>query len=150
MQADLDIPRVSYGTVRRIDVHIDDMDPSGVVHNARYAILFERAIALFWAEYGVTFAEGRPTSPDMIVVVREFSIRYRRPINSAGPVDVHFWLEEMNETSRAYAARFLSTDHRTVHAEARRVMVTIDPRTGRPTPMTPQSRAIAETLRRAN
>ncbi|MEU8000738.1 thioesterase family protein [Catellatospora sp. NPDC049111] len=135
------------GTVRRAVVHIDDLDIVGIMHNARYALILERAMSEFWAEHGYGFRDGAPSSPDMIAAVREFTITYHAPVRGTGPILVHFWLDSMGETSAVYGFRFLSEDGGTVFADGRRVMVKMD-RTGRPAPWTPQGREIASSLLR--
>jgi acyl-CoA thioester hydrolase len=132
--------------LKTVHVHFDDLDPVGVVHNARYAVLLERAISLFWHEHGLSFVDSRPNGPDMVAVVREFAITYHAPIRSTGPINVDFWLNNMGSSSAVYGFRFLSEDHATVFAEGKRVMVKIDPTTGGPSPWTDEGRAIAEKL----
>ncbi|GIH05870.1 thioesterase [Rhizocola hellebori] len=138
----------TFGAVKRLDIHFDDLDPVGVVHNARYAILLERAISLFWHEHGMSFVDSRPSDPDMVAVVREFAITFLAPIRSTGPIDVHFWLDKLGTSSAVYGFRFLSVDHDTAYAEGRRVMVKIDPQTGQPSPWSEQANAIGSTLLR--
>lgn len=135
------------GTVRRAVVHIDDLDIVGIMHNARYALVLERAMSEFWSEHGYGFQNGAPTSPDMIAAVREFTITYHAPVRGTGPILVHFWLDSMGETSAVYGFRFLSEDGAILFADGRRVMVKMD-RSGRPTPWTEQGRAIAGLLLR--
>ncbi len=135
------------GTTRRAFIHIDDLDIVGIMHNARYALILERAMSEFWAEHGYTFRDGVPSSPDMIAAVREFVITYHAPVRGTGPIRVQFWLESMGGSSAVYGFRFLSEDGATVYADGRRVMVKMD-RTGRPTPWTDQGRAIAAELMR--
>ena len=134
------------GTVVPLTVHFDDLDPVGVMHNARYAIFVERAISNFWAGHGVGFFNGGPSTEDMVAVVAEFSIKFLAPIRSTGPVDVHLWLDSLGETSAVWAFRFLSPDGTTVFAEGKRVMVKIDGKTGRPSAWTEEGRKIAATL----
>lgn len=45
--------------VTTMPVHFDDLDALGVLHNARFGILFERAMIAWWAERGVSFSGGR-------------------------------------------------------------------------------------------
>ncbi|MEV1289434.1 thioesterase family protein [Micromonospora sp. NPDC049679] len=137
---------VEHGHVQPIPVHFDDLDAMRMVHNARYAVLLERALSLYWSERGHSFEQGRPTSPDMFHAVLEFTIRYRAPIRGTGDVLVHFWLERFGETSGVYRFRFLSPDGATVHAEGERVVVRLDPATLRPAPWTDAARAVADTL----
>src|SRR5581483_6413303 len=109
-----------YQMNKTIDIHFDDLDPIGVVHNARYAVLLERAISLYWWEHGLSFVDSRPNSPDMVAVVREFSITYHAPIRGTGPVDIEFWLDHMGSSSAVYGFRFQSVDQSTVYAEGKR------------------------------
>lgn len=146
--ATLDLPAVDFGHVEQVVVHFDELDPMGIVHNARYPLLVERALTPYWAARGHSFGVGGPTSPDVVHAVREFAITYRRPIRGTGPVAVHFWLEHFGKTSAEYGFRFLSIDGRTVHAEGRRAIVRIDPTTLRPAAWTDAGRAVAETLMR--
>lgn len=139
---------VEYGHVEFVAVHFDDFDPMGVVHNARYALLLERALAAFWGGHGHSFEAGRPTTSDTFNVVREYTITYHTPIAAVGNVAVHLWIERVGESSGVYAFRVLSADGSTVHAEGRRVVVKLDQTTLRPTPWTPEARAIATSLAR--
>ncbi len=141
-------PTTQYGHVELVPVHFDDLDPIGMVHNARYALLMERALATFWRQHGHTFRDGQLTTPDAFNVVKEFSISYRAPIAGIGEVRVHFWLEHLGSSCAVYAYRLLSSDSATVYADGRRVMVKLDPETLRPSPWTPELRAVAEGLLR--
>ncbi|MDY7084099.1 MAG: hotdog domain-containing protein [Actinomycetota bacterium] len=127
-------------------VHFDDLDPMGILHNSRYAVLVERAIIVWWAERGVTFTDGRPTTPDAFNVVREYQITFHRPIRGTGDVEVRFWLNHMGTTSADYAFQVTSADGETLYADGRRVNVRLDPATMRPAPWTDHGRAIAATL----
>ncbi|MBU2668981.1 acyl-CoA thioesterase [Actinoplanes bogorensis] len=138
----------SHGAVVPQPVHFDDLDAMGVLHNSRYAVLVERAIVLWWAERGVSFSGGRPTTPDAFNVVREYQITFHRPIRGTGDVDVRFWLDRMGTTSADYRFQVTSPDGGTVHAEGRRVNVRLDPATMRPAPWTDHGRTIAAGLLR--
>ena len=140
---------VPYGDVVRMPVHFDDLDAMGVLHNARYAVLVERAVVLWWAERGVSFSGGRPTSPDAFNVVREYGITFHRPVRGTGDIGVHFWLERMGTSSADYRFRVISADGATVFAEGRRVNVRLDPATMRPAAWTDGGRAVAAALLRA-
>ena len=139
---------VPYGDVVRMPVHFDDLDAMGVLHNSRYAVLVERAIVLWWAERGVSFSGGRPTTPDAFNVVREYSVTFHRPVRGTGEISVHFWLESMGTTSADYRFRVTSTDGETVFAAGRRVNVRLDPATMRPAPWTEHGRTLAAELLR--
>ncbi|MBM2618439.1 thioesterase family protein [Actinoplanes sp. LDG1-06] len=138
----------SHGAVVPQSVHFDDLDAMGVLHNSRYAVLVERAIVVWWAERGVSFTGGRPTTPDAFNVVREYQITFHRPIRGTGEIDVRFWLDRMGTTSADYGFQVTSADAEIVYAEGRRINVRLDPATMRPVPWTENGRAIASTLLR--
>jgi acyl-CoA thioester hydrolase len=139
---------VDYGHVEPVTIHFDDLDAMGLVHNARYPVILERALSPYWVARGHAYLNGRPTSPDIFHAVREFTITYLAPIREPGEIGVHFWIERLGETSATYGFRFLSGDGRTVHAEGRRVVVRLDPATLRPTAWTDSARAVATSLLR--
>ena len=140
----------AYGHTTRVPVHFDDLDALGVLHNSRYAVLIERAMINWWAERGVSFAGGRPTSPDAFNVVREYAITFHVPVRGTGEIAVHFWLENLGNSSADYRFRFTSLDHQIVYAEGRRVNIHLDPATMRPSPWTPSGRELASQLLRLN
>lgn len=144
----LDLPTVDFGHVEPVVVHFDELDAMGILHNTRYALLVERALAPYWAARGHSFTDGRPSSPDLFHAVREFAIAFRAPIRGTGPVSVHFWLNHFGQTSAEYGFRIQSTDGRAVHAEGRRAIVRLDPATLRPTAWTEAARQVAVTLLR--
>ena len=137
---------VHSGHVELMPVHFDDLDAMGIVHNAKYAVLLERALSAYWSRHGFTFADGRPTRPDVFHAVAEYAISYKAPVRGTGSIQVHFWIERMGESSVVYAFRVLSADGATVHAEGRRVNIKLDPRTLRPSPWTDEARAVAAPL----
>ncbi|MEV6983396.1 thioesterase family protein [Sphaerisporangium sp. NPDC051017] len=131
---------------RPVQVHFDDLDAMGLLHNARYGVLVERAIGAFWAELGWHYDPALSRFKDVFLAVREFQITYHVPIKGVGEPLVHFWLEHMGTSSGVYGFRVLSPDGRTIHAEGRRVNVNLDPATMRPTPFTEEMRTAAEPL----
>ena len=138
--------KVDYGHVEPIAIYFDDLDAMGIVHNARYAVLLERAVTPYWTERGHYYDHNGPSTPDLVHAVREFSITYHRPIRGAGDVLVHFWLDKLGETSAQYRFRFLSRDGRTCYAEGRRAIVRLDQATLRPTPWSASAREVATSL----
>ncbi|WP_433211454.1 acyl-CoA thioesterase [Dactylosporangium sp. CS-047395] len=134
------------GHVAPFTVHFDDLDPMGIVHNARYAVFLERALSQWWAARGVSFAGGRPSSPDAVHAVAEYAISYRAPVRGTGDIGVQFWIETLGESSAVYRFRILSADGGTVHAEGRRVNVKLDPDTLRPAPWSQEARDLCRPL----
>jgi acyl-CoA thioester hydrolase len=135
---------VARGHTEPMPVHFDDLDAMGILHNARYAVLLERAMSAYWSRHGFSFAGGVPTYPDVFHAVVEYHINYRAPIRGTGEVRVQFWIEELGQSRAVYGFRFVSGD--TVHAEGRRVNVKLDPGTLRPSPWTPAAREVASKL----
>jgi acyl-CoA thioester hydrolase len=138
--------KVDFGHVEPIAVYFDDLDAMGIVHNARYAVLLERAVTPYWTARGHYFDHNGPSTPDLFHAVREFAITYHRPIRGAGDVLVHFWLDKLGETSAQYGFRFLSRDGRTCYAEGKRAIVRLDQATLRPTPWSESAREVATSL----
>ncbi|GII83573.1 thioesterase [Sphaerisporangium siamense] len=131
---------------RPVQVHFDDLDAMGLLHNARYGVLVERAISAFWSELGWHFDPARSRFKDVFLAVREFQITYHVPIMGVGEPLVQFWIEHLGTSSGVYGFRVLSPDGATVHAEGRRVNVNLDPATLRPTPFTDETREAAKVL----
>lgn len=136
------------GHTRPVQVHFDDLDAMGLLHNSRYALLVERAVTAFWVELGWHFDPNLSAFKDVSMAVREFKITYHVPIIGAGEPLVHFWMERMGRTSGVYGFRILSPDGSVVHAEGHRVNVNLDPATLRPAPFTDEIREAATVLLR--
>jgi acyl-CoA thioester hydrolase len=128
------------GRTEPVLIHFEDLDAMGVVHNARYVLLFERALAAYWTRAGWPFDPGAPRFAEVFFAVRESGITYHIPITRAGTVQVQLWLDKLGNTSVTYGFRVLSEDGTVLHAEGRRVQVRIDPATLRPAPIGPALR----------
>jgi acyl-CoA thioester hydrolase len=126
--------------IEYVDIHFDDLDLMGIVHNARYAVLVERAVAAYWIRLGFPFDSSKG-----LLAVAEFTINYRLPINRLGPIGVEFWIDRLGTSSAVYGYRVISPDD-TVHADGKRVMINLDPVTRRPAPWPVDTRAVAEGL----
>lgn len=137
------------GVYEPVQVHFDDLDAMGLLHNSRYALLVERGIGVYWQRLGWAPDPARSAFKDVFLAVREFKVTYHAPIAGAGAPLVHFWLERMGRTSSVYGFRVLSTDRAVVHADGYRVNVNLDPATLRPEPFSAELRAAAEPLLRA-
>lgn len=137
-----------YGHEQLVRISLDDLDGLGIVHNARYALLFERALISYWLDRGWHFDPNRSIIPDVLQVVGEFGIRYRSPITAIGDVAVRFWIDRAEGARSTYAFQFLSLDRQTVYAEGHRVQIRLDPATLRPTPYSDEVMAMARVLMR--
>ena len=129
------------GVVRRRRVYLDDLDGFGMLHHARYALLFDHAVIDYWAEAG-----WRLDPTTSVQVIRELTLTYHQPITAVGDVDVHFWVSRAGRTSVTYTFRVVSTDGSVVHAEGTRTLVNLDPLTLRPEPLTDEMWQVATPL----
>jgi acyl-CoA thioester hydrolase len=134
------------GVTEAVQVHFEDLDAQGVVHNARYVLLLERALSAYWARNGYPWDPSSPQFTDAFFVVKEFTITYHAPITRPGPVSVRFWIDRLGTTSAVYGFRVVSRDEAVTFADGRRVHVRIDPATLRPAVIGPALRAACEPL----
>jgi len=136
----------TYGVTETVDVHFEDLDAQGVVHNARYVLLLERALSAYWTRNGYPWDPSSPQFMSVFFVVKEFTITYHAPITRPGPVSVQFWIDRLGTTSAVYDFRVKSQDETVTYAEGRRVQVRLDPTTLRPAVIGPELRAACEPL----
>ena len=116
-------------TTETVRIYFEDLDAMGVVHNGRYVMLFERALAAYWARAGWTYDPSQPRFAEVLFVVKELTITYHEPITRIGTVQVQLWLDHLGTTSVVYGFRVRSDDGTVIHAEGRRVQVRLDPPT---------------------
>ena len=136
------------GVIEPVMVHFEDLDAMGIVHNARYVLLLERALAAYWTKAGWPFDPSSRRFTEVFFVVKEFAITYHVPITRVGPVNVQLWLDHLGDTSAVYGFRVLSQDGTVTHADGRRVQVRLDPATLRPAAIGPELRAASRPLQR--
>ncbi|MFE5034233.1 acyl-CoA thioesterase [Streptomyces sp. NPDC056683] len=144
----LPAPALSYGRLLPVSVHFDDLDALGMLHNARYPLLVERAWTELWQEHGIRFDGDWAAAGDACNVVRELLIGYEAPVNRSGTYAVHLWLERLGTTGLTYGFRFCSPDGATTYARGTRVLVRLDAATLRPAPWSEAFRAVARELLR--
>ncbi|MFF4061118.1 acyl-CoA thioesterase [Streptomyces sp. NPDC001668] len=141
-------PALSYGRLIPVTVHFDDLDALGMLHNARYPLLVERAWTEFWQEHGIRFDGDWASAGDACNVVKELLISYDAPVTRSGAYAVHLWLERLGTTGLTYGFRFCSADGATTYARGTRVLVRLDAGTLRPAPWSEDFRAVARELLR--
>ncbi|MEU3031768.1 acyl-CoA thioesterase [Streptomyces incarnatus] len=141
-------PAVSYGRLIPVTVHFDDLDALGLLHNARYPLLVERAWTELWHEHGIRFDGDWVAAGDACNAVRELRIGYEAPVTSPGRYAVHLWLERLGNTGLTYGFRFCSADGAATYARGERVLVRLDATTLRPAPWSDGFRAVARELLR--
>lgn len=131
----------SEGIVLRKRVYLDDLDGFGMLHHARYALLFDNAVLDFWHDAGWVLDPS-----ETVLVIRELTLTYHAPVVGVGDVDVHLWVDRGGTTSVTYRFEVLSADHTVRHAEGSRVVVNLDPKTLRPAPISDRVWDLAEPL----
>ena len=137
---------MDHGHLENIQIHFDDLDPMGIVHNSKYALLLERSLTNYWVARGWAADAASSAFPDVFMAVREFAITYEAPIIGLVRVNLRFWIERLGNSSAVYAFRIESADGSTLHAEGRRAVVNLDPSTFRPTRISDELRAAAAPL----
>ena len=114
-------------------IYFDDLDPFHILHNARYLLLFERALGGFWEDLGHgAFQDGR--HPDEFHLVRRNEVDYLSPVKGVGKVRVRVHVERLGRTSLTVGFRMLPLDQDLDHARGARTVVRVDPDTLLPTP----------------
>ncbi|MGQ5227437.1 acyl-CoA thioesterase [Streptomyces sp. yara] len=141
-------PALSYGRLIPVTVHFDDLDALGLLHNARYPLLVERAWAELWQANGVTFDGDWVAAGDACNAVKELRLTYEAPVTRPGPYAVHLWLDRLGTTGLTYGFRFCSADGAVTYARGSRVLVRLDATTLRPAPWSEGFRGAARELLR--
>ncbi|WP_233221716.1 acyl-CoA thioesterase [Streptomyces carminius] len=136
------------GVTEPVDVHFEDIDVTGVLHNSRYPLLLDHAFAAYWRRQGWHHDPARSAVPDFLQVVRALEITYHRPVTEPGRVVVRFWIERLGRTSYTYGFQLLSADESVLHADGTRVQVNLDPATFAPAPISERTLAAAKPLMR--
>lgn len=142
------VPALVPGRLLPVTVHFDDLDALGLLHNARYPVLVERAWTALWSERGVGFDGDWAAAGDACNAVKELRITYEAPVSRPGAYAVHLWLERLGTTGLTYGFRFCSADGSVTYAHGTRVLVRLDAATLRPAPWSEPFRAAGRELLR--
>jgi len=116
--------------VSRQQVHFDMLDRLGVLHNAVYLLLFERARTEFWHSRGVGY--GLPGLDWPYLVVRN-EVNYRNAIVHEQEITVTVAVRDLGLTSVAFAHEVRDSTGR-LCADGATVIVRVDAETRRPVP----------------
>ena len=128
--------------VSRQRIHFDLVDLMGVVHNAAYLLLFERARTDWIQSHGLWY--GSPDFDWPYYVVRN-EVDYLAPISGGGEVSVTVAIEKLGKTSATFAHTITTGDG--INAAAgKTTVVRIDPESKRPIPWTDRFRTLAESV----
>lgn len=107
-------------------VYFDELDLNGTLHNARFALHVERAQSALFESLGKEWASFADRDPDLHYVVREFHIEFHQAFTAPGVLRVEITADKIGTTSARYGFRCGD------YASGYRVIVKIDPETGRP------------------
>lgn len=125
-------------------VYFDDLDAMGMLHNAHYAVLLDRAITAYFESRGLRWEPEAALNPDQHWAVRHQALEYSVAFRGVGAIEVALWTSAIGRTSATYSAEFRSQD--VVHARTQRTVVKLDIATGRPSPWSERTRAQLATI----
>jgi acyl-CoA thioester hydrolase len=120
-------------------VYFDDLDPFGILHNARYVLLFERTLGSFWTHMGLGVFNA---AADRFHFVRANHVEYLRPTIGPQQVRVRVWIERLGTSSLTFGFRMMPLDEDADCATGTRTVVRVSPDTWRPTPWSDDFRAV--------
>ncbi|AOS63923.1 acyl-CoA thioesterase [Actinoalloteichus hymeniacidonis] len=143
----MDVP-ARFGHFGPAQIHFEDLDANGAVHDSRYLLLVERAVMDYWFERGWHYDPPLSRFDDVCLVVRHVAIGFHTPIIGVGPITVHFWIDQVATSSLTYGFHVLSADLSVLHAEGSRTQVRSDPSTHHPITLSVEMVAEAHRLRR--
>jgi acyl-CoA thioester hydrolase len=112
-------------------VFFDELDPNGHLHNARFAVHVERAQTALFEQLTPAWADAAQREPDLHYVVRELHVEFLAPVSAPGPMRIELSGERIGTTSATYG---FTCGTGPVRARGHRVIVKVDPATGRPAP----------------
>ncbi len=125
-------------------VYFDELDLNGTLHNTRFALHVERAQSALFEELGRGWSAYSERDADLHYVVRELHVVFHAPFSSPGTMPVTLWGEHLGTTSARYGFRCGSVE--APYADGHRVVVKVDPATGRPAPWSEWYRSVFEEL----
>lgn len=109
-------------------VYFDELDLNGTLHNSRYAVHVERAQSALFESLGRGWASFDERDADLHYAVRELHVEFLAPFTSPGPLEVTLTADAIGRSSARYGFRCGP------HAHGHRVIVKVDPATGRSAP----------------
>lgn len=119
-------------------VYFDDLDSFHILHNARYLLLFERALGAFWMELGFGSFQD---DPDQFHFVARNEVDYKSPVDGVGRVRIRVSIARFGRTSLTFGFRLMPLDRDVDHAVGKRTIVRVDADSRRPVPWSDEFRA---------
>ncbi len=127
-------------------VFFDELDLNGSLHNARFAVHVERAQSALFEQLGHGWSHYSDRDPDLHYVVRELHVEFLAPFGAPGPLRVTLSADRIGTTSAVYGFR---CGDEVTYAVGHRVIVKIDPDSGRPAPWSDRYRETFAELARS-
>jgi len=131
----------------RITVRFSDCDPLGHVNNATYLTYLEEARIILWRQqlgsWARQAAETGPRGEGFILARAE--VDFRSQVRDGDELEVRLALGSFGRTSATYEYEIVDRPSGRIVCAAKTVQVWIDYDTGRPTPITEETK---EKLRR--
>ena len=112
-------------------IYWDQLDLLGVLHNAAYPALFERARTAFWRSLGIDGYQDKDLDFPYYVVRNE--INYLMPLTSEQEIRVRVFVEKIGRTSLTFGHDIFDNAHNQVSVGSTTI-VRIDPETKAPIP----------------
>ena len=109
-------------------IYFDDLDPFNILHNARYLLLFERALGSFWMDIGWGAFQDSDR-PEQFHLVAHNAIDYLSSVRGVCRVRVRVEVSAIGRTSLEFGFRMLPMDRDVDHARGQRTIVHVDPTT---------------------
>jgi acyl-CoA thioester hydrolase len=124
-------------------VHFDMIDQMGIVHNAAYLLLFERARTDYWQSLGVGY--GAP-GLDWPYLVARNEINYRAALTTDQITEVTVAVSRLGSTSVTFAHEIYDAQGK-LCADGGTVIVRVHPDTWRPFPWSKEFHRLVAAIR---
>ncbi|WP_299841399.1 thioesterase family protein [uncultured Paracoccus sp.] len=135
--------RRDYAAFEAIQTRWNDNDQYGHVYNVAYLELFDSAMNNWMLPRGML----RPDGDEPLAVVVENGCAYFRQIAYPDPVTIGLRLAQMGNSSLVLELGLFRTDEDEESAQARFVLVCVDPESRRPVPFPEHQRQVLASLR---
>lgn len=135
--------RDDYAAFETIQSRWNDNDQYGHIYNATYYELFDSAMNIWMMARGML----DPAGPEPIAVVVENGCIFFRQVSFPDPIRIGLRLGQLGNSSLVLEMGLFRADEDEESAQARFVLVCVDPETRRPTPFPERQRQALAALR---
>ncbi|TRW97813.1 acyl-CoA thioesterase [Paracoccus sp. M683] len=135
--------RDAYPVFETIQTRWNDNDQYGHIYNATYYELFDSAMNIWMMARGML----DPAGPDPIAVVVENGCTFFRQVSFPDTIHIGMRLAHLGNSSLEIEMGMFRGEDQIESAQARFVLVSVDPQNRRPTPFPDHQRQALATLR---